>query len=394
MWACASLGEPQRKVQLPEPDRAVLEPDAIEDLVVALRRRGFRVLGPSVRDGAIVYDDLESAAALPIGWTDDQAPGRYRLERREDEARFGYAVGPHSWKQFLLPARLRIWRSHRDGESFTIEPETHERPPLALVGVRGCELAAIAIQDRVLLGGEYAEADYSLRRDGAFIVAVDCFEPADTCFCTSMGGGPQVRGECDLVLSEILDGEHRFLARAVSARGSELLRELPSRDAVADDLAAAQAAVDRAAAGMTRSVASGDLRDLLARNLEHPRWEEVAERCLTCGNCTMVCPTCFCTSIEDVSDLAGGEAERVRVWETCFSVEHSFLHGGSVRRSGRSRYRQWLTHKFGTWHDQFDSSGCVGCGRCIAWCPVGIDVTEELAAIRETDGAVTGAVAA
>ena len=145
---------------------------------------------------------------------------------------------------------------------------------------------------------------------------------------------------------------------------------------------------------MTRSVASGDLRDLLARNLEHPRWEEVAERCLTCGNCTMVCPTCFCTSVEDVSDLAGGEAERVRVWESCFSVEHSFLHGGSVRRSGRSRYRQWLTHKFGTWHDQFDSSGCVGCGRCIAWCPVGIDVTEELAAIRETDGAVTGAVAA
>jgi ferredoxin len=209
-----------------------------------------------------------------------------------------------------------------------------------------------------------------------------------------MGGGPQVRGECDLVLSEILGGEHRFLARAVSARGSELLRELPSRDAVADDLAAAQAAVDRAAAGMTRSVQSGDLRDLLARNLEHPRWEEVAERCLTCGNCTMVCPTCFCTSIEDVSDLAGEEAERVRLWETCFSVEHSFLHGGSVRRSGRSRYRQWLTHKFGTWHDQFDSSGCVGCGRCIAWCPVGIDVTEELAAIRETDGAVTAGVAA
>jgi sulfhydrogenase subunit beta (sulfur reductase) len=374
-------------VALTETDTAVLEPDALEVLVSALHRRGYRVLGPRLRDGAIVYDDLEHADQLPIGWTEEQAPGRYRMERRQDDARFGYAVGPHSWKQFLLPARVRLWRSRRDGEGFEIEPDETERPTLALVGVRGCELSAIAIQDRVLLGGHYQEADYAVRRNGAFIVAVDCFEPADTCFCTSMGGGPQVRGEFDIVLSEILDGEHRFLARPGSERGAELLRELPQRGAVPEDLAAAQAAVDGAAARMTRTVQSGDLRDLLARNLEHPRWDDVAERCLTCGNCTMVCPTCFCTSVEDVSDLAGTEAERVRLWETCFSVEHSFLHGGALRRSGRSRYRQWLTHKFGTWHDQFDSSGCVGCGRCIAWCPVGIDVTEELAAIRETDGA-------
>jgi len=366
-------------------DSAVLEPDALEALISALRDRGYRVLGPRRRDGAIVYDDLDSAAELPIGWTDEQAPGAYRLARRDDEARFGYAVGPHSWKQFLLPARLRIWRSHRDGDGFAIEPEETERAPLAFVGVRGCELSAIAVQDRVLLGGAYQEADYAARRDGVFVVAVDCFEPADTCFCTSMGGGPQIRGDCDIVLSEILDGEHRLLAKAASERGAEILRELPQRAPTDADFDAAQAAVDGAAARMTRTVEAGDLRDLLARNLENPRWDEVAERCLTCGNCTMVCPTCFCTSVEDVSDLAGTEAERVRVWETCFSVEHSYLHGGGVRRSGRSRYRQWLTHKFGTWHDQFDSSGCVGCGRCIAWCPVGIDVTEELAAIRESD---------
>jgi ferredoxin len=388
MQTCGSVGQPARKVALTELDTAVLEPDALESLVSSLRGRGYRVLGPKLRDGAIVYDDLESADQLPIGWTDAQEAGRYRVAPRADEARFGYAVGPHSWKQFLLPARLRIWRSHRNGDGFEVEPEETERPPLALVGVRGCELSAIAIQDRVLLGGAYQEADYALRRDGAFIVAVDCFEPADTCFCVSMGGGPQIRGDCDLVLSELLDGEHRFLARAGSERGAEILRELPRREAAPQDLAAAEAAVESAAARMTRTVESGDLRDLLARNLENPRWDEVAERCLTCGNCTMVCPTCFCTSLEDVSDLAGTEAERVRVWESCFSVEHSYLHGGSVRRSGRSRYRQWLTHKFGTWHDQFDSSGCVGCGRCIAWCPVGIDVTEELAAIRETDGVV------
>jgi ferredoxin len=374
-------------VPLTEPETAVLEPDALELLVAALHARGYRVLGPKLRDGAIVYDDLGSAAELPNGWTDVQEPGRYRVEQREDAARFGYAVGPHSWKQFLLPARLRIWRARRDGEGFEMAGEDAAPPPLAFVGVRGCELSAIAIQDRVLLGGRHVDADYAERREGAFIVAVDCFEPADTCFCVSMGGGPRVAGGYDLALNEILDGEHRFLARAGSERGAELLRELPQRRPASADVAAADAAVDNAARKMTRTVEAGDLRDLLARNLEHPRWEEVAERCLTCGNCTMVCPTCFCTSVDDVSDLTGTEVERVRLWESCFAVEHSFLHGGSVRRSGRSRYRQWLTHKFGTWHDQFDSSGCVGCGRCITWCPVGIDVTEELAAIRETDGA-------
>ena len=383
----ASLGEAAREVPLTEIETAVLEPDALEVLVSALRARGYRVLGPTLRDGAIIYDDLSSAADLPIGWTDVQQPGHYRVERREDAARFGYAVGPHSWKRFLLPARLRIWRARRDGDGFEIDDEQAEIAPLAFVGVRGCEISAIAIQDRVLLGGRHVDADYAARRDGAFVVAVDCFEPADTCFCVSMGGGPGIAGGHDLALSEILDGEHRFLARAGSDRGAELLRALPRRPAASGDVAAAEAAVDAAAGRMTRTVEAGDLRDLLARNLEHPRWEQVAQRCLTCGNCTMVCPTCFCTNVEDVSDLTGTEVERVRIWESCFAVDHSFLHGGSVRPSGRSRYRQWLTHKFGTWHDQFDSSGCVGCGRCIAWCPVGIDVTEELAAIRESDGA-------
>jgi sulfhydrogenase subunit beta (sulfur reductase) len=373
-----------------EPGRVVLDPGVLEDLLSALRQRGYRVLGPKLRDGAIVYDDLGSAAELPIGWTDEQEPGSYRVRERGDAARFGYAVGPHSWKQYLLPARLRLWRARRDAEDgFEVleEDDAGDSQPLALIGVRGCELSAIAVQDRVLLGGRYVDPDYAQRREHAFIVAVDCFEPAGTCFCVSMGTGPRVEGAYDLALSEILEGEHRFVARAGSPRGEELLAELPRRDAHAGDVAAADAAIDGAAARMGRTVEAGDLRDLLARNLEHPRWDEVAKRCLTCGNCTMVCPTCFCTSGEEVSDLRSTEVERLRLWESCFAVDHSFLHGGSVRRSGRSRYRQWLTHKFGTWNDQFDSSGCVGCGRCITWCPVGIDVTEELAAIRATDGA-------
>jgi ferredoxin len=368
----------------------VIEPDALEALVAALRERRYRVLGPTVSGGAIVYDELESAAELPAGWTDVQEPGSYRLERRDDDARFGYAVGPHSWKQFLLPSRLRLWRAERDGDGgFEVEQDSTEETRFAFLGVRACELHAIEIQDKVFMGGRVQDRDYSARREGAFFVAVNCFEPGGTCFCDSMGTGPRAESGYDLALTEILEGEHRLLVEAGSEGGEEVLAELPGREAGSADLEAAGAAVEGARHKMGRQLDATDLHGLLRRNLEHPRWDEVAERCLTCGNCTMACPTCFCTSVEDTTDLTGQSAERHRVWESCYSVEYSHIHGGSIRSSGRSRYRQWLTHKFGTWHDQFDTSGCVGCGRCITWCPVGIDVTEELTAIRLTEQEAT-----
>jgi ferredoxin len=365
-------------------NQSVIAPEALDLVVSALRTRGYRVLGPTVRDGAIIYDDLESADELPIGWTDRQDGGTYRLERRADEARFGYAVGPHSWKRFLFPPRVRLWRAKLNGGTPAIDEEPLDETPLAFMGVRSCELHAIEIQDRVFIGGKHVDRDYAARRDGAFLVAVNCFEPGGTCFCTSMGTGPKVQSGYDLALTELLDREHRFLVEAGTDRGAEVLAELGGRSPVAADLDAAEASVESAAERMGRSMETFNLRELLARNLEHPRWEEVANRCLTCGNCTLVCPTCFCSAVEDETDLAGEEAERFRVWDNCFSVDYSYIHGGSVRPSGSSRYRQWMTHKLGTWHEQFGSSGCVGCGRCITWCPVGIDITEEVAAIRAT----------
>ncbi|MDW8468554.1 MAG: 4Fe-4S dicluster domain-containing protein [Burkholderiales bacterium] len=341
------------------------------------------MLGPTVREGAIAYDEIASESDLPAGWTDEQAPGRYRLRRRADAALFGYAVGPHSWKRFLHPPRERLWRLRKNGDRIEAIAEPESAPREAFLGVRACELAAIGILDRVLGEGELADARYRARRSEAFVVAVNCAVAASTCFCVSMGTGPRARSGYDLALTELLDERgHVFVVEAGSERGAELLAELPVREASEAEIAQAAAQSERTAAAIGRRLDTAGAKDLLQSNPEHPRWDEVAKRCLACGNCTQVCPTCFCSTMEDTADLSGETAERWRRWDSCYTLDFSYVHGGPVRRSVKARYRQWLTHKLAHWIEQFGTSGCVGCGRCIAWCPVGIDLTEEVAAIR------------
>jgi ferredoxin len=367
---------------------AVIDRQGLDGLLAALARRGYTVIGPTVRDRAIVYEEVRSTADLPEGWTDEQEGGTYRLRRRDDGALFGFNVGPNSWKSHLFPATLRLWRSRRDEDGeITFSEEEREEVDYAFIGVRSCDLAAIGIQDRVFAGNGYRDADYEARRRNAFVVAVNCGKAGNTCFCVSMETGPRAKGGFDLALTELLDGGHRFLVEVGSDRGAELLAELDSAPAAAPDADAAAEVSARCASEMGRELDTDGIKELLYRNMEHPRWDEVSERCLTCGNCTLVCPTCFCSTVEDHTDLAGEEAERVRLLDSCFTLDHSHIHGGSVRNSARSRYRQWMTHKLATWIDQFGTSGCVGCGRCITWCPVAIDITEEAAVLRATDGA-------
>ena len=367
--------------------QSVVARDGLAALIVGLRADGFRVLGPTRRDDAIVYDDIETVADLPAGWTDRQDGGRYRLERRDDDALFGYAVGPHAWKRFLNPPLLRLWQAERDGGGIrvTTDPDPAER--FAFLAVRSCELHAIAIQDRVFLHGPYVDRHYQARREGVFIVAVNCGQAGGTCFCTSMHTGPKATAGFDLALTEFSGDPHEFLLEPGSDRGAAMLDRLPHRPATPADLDRAAQISARTEASMGRQMPSDDLPELLLANLEHKRWDDVAARCLTCGNCTAVCPTCFCTSVSDTNTLDGA-TERTRRWDSCFTADFSYIHGGSVRASPRSRYRQWMTHKLATWVEQFGTSGCVGCGRCITWCPVGIDITEEVRAIRATEAPV------
>jgi ferredoxin len=372
----------------------ILPKDRLDDLIRLLSQEGFEVVGPRIEQQAIVYGPVQSAKDLPIGWTDRQAPGSYRLEKRQDGAYFGFAVGPHSWKKYLFPPALQLWQARRTGDSFEIRETKPDPPRRAFLGVRACELHAIAVQDRVFLdrAGQYTDPYYARARERLFLVAVECEHPGGTCFCTSMDTGPEVRAKqpetnkpafFDLALTEL---EEAFVVRAGGPAGRDMVEKLGVTAAAPEQVNGADRRVAAAATAMGRSLDVTDIRNLLHRNQEHPRWDNVADRCLSCTNCTLVCPTCFCSSVEDVTDLSLENAERVRRWDSCFNPEFAQVHGGNFRPSIRGRYRQWLTHKFASWYDQFDVSGCVGCGRCITWCPVGIDVTEEITAIRSADG--------
>lgn len=373
------------EIHSPHSRSGILAATQLQSVIDLLGKLGYEVIGPSVRDDTIGFERLQQVAQLPIGCHDEHEGGHYRLTRNGSGAYFDYVVGPQSVKKYLYPARQVLCRSELSDGELKIESVDHEAPQYAFFGVRPCELHAVAIQDKVLIDGPYADPAYKARREKCLMIAVNCTRPGGTCFCVSMETGPRAQQGFDLVLTEVRhDGEHFFVVHAGSARGDELLAALKLPVANESALRTEDELLASAAGQMGRHLDTAHIKELLQRNDEHPRWNAVGERCLSCANCTMVCPTCFCVTVEDTTDLTGKQAIRTRRWDSCFTIDFSYIHGGSVRTSAKARYRQWMTHKLANWHDQFGTSGCVGCGRCITWCPVGIDITEEAAAIRST----------
>lgn len=362
----------------------IIDIHEFDNLISKLKEKGYITVGPTIQNGAIIYSEINSSSDLPIGFTDTQKPGFYRLEKTDNNAFFNYVVGPQSWKKFLYPSIQKLFTAYYKNNKLEIEKPESPATKYAFIGVRSCEINSIEIQDRVFFGGEYQNSNYKTLRKNSLIVAVNCSKAEENCFCTSMGTGPEVKSGYDILLTEIInEKEHYFLIETGSERGEEIVNDLNTREASESELSKKNQVIQKTISQIQKHLDTENLKDILLKNLESPLWDEVAKRCLACGNCTMVCPTCFCMTIEDYTDLMKTKAERIQKWDSCFTLEYSYIHGGSIRVSIGSRYRQWLTHKLASWHEQFGTSGCVGCGRCITWCPVGIDITEEATKIKK-----------
>lgn len=355
-----------------------LDEKGLDALIARLREQGYQVYGPKVEDSALHWRPIAGCADLPRGWTQELAPGRARLDPDNSAALFHHWTCAEGLKAVLHLPLVRIMAARRDNGAFRILDNPPPAAKCAFLGVRPCDLAALAVLDRVLLGDRYADDIYRARRQGAFLVAIHCQKSAPTCFCASMGSGPRARSGFDIALSEFAEGDApEYFAEAGSAAGLDLLEACGAAPAPPDWSRTVEEGCARAAAAQTRRLDAHAAPQLIDALFDSPHWDHVAKRCLACGNCTSVCPTCFCVNYEDRTSIDGREAERWRLWDSCFTQSFTYIHGGSVRSSVKARYRHWLSHKLGRWQAQFGTPGCTGCGRCIVWCPVGIDITEE-----------------
>jgi len=342
----------------------------LRKLFDAVRELGYTVVGPKLVDGVIRYEVLNSFDEIPYGYEDVQGPSTYSIVKGD---RFRH--GPDSPKKFLYPPELELLRIRPD---WSIETPGYGEKRLAFFGIKPCDLASIQILDRVLgeLGDEYY---LSVRRDMVVIVE-NCLEPGNTCFCASMGVGPEARSGFDISYTRL--SPNTVLFRAGSALGLELLKRLDLEPPDLETVRELHRALEEARRKARAPFDGEKLPDLLEHAMDSPVFREVAEKCLGCGSCSMVCPTCFCFDIVDEL-LPDGTAVRKRVWDSCLTYTFAQVAGGHFRPSVWARYRHFVLHKLCFWPRQFGTLGCVGCGRCITWCPAGIDIRETVVRILE-----------
>jgi len=357
--------------------------EALQSLLDLLITSNYQCLGPVKEDNIIQYRSISSINELPAGIVNHQSPGHYELEQTNKPYFFKWNHGPQALKPLCFAPKETLWteKLNINGDiSYDANIETPQRT--AVLGVRACDIAALKIQDQHFLQKSEPDPHYQARRDNLLLIAIDCSTSANTCFCSSTGDGPAIQNNIDIGLSEISEG---FLIWAGSETGKKLIAQLDTQTVTAEQIEQMNLSTHSAKEEQQRQLPN-NIKHLLSNEKQnHKHWEDIAKRCLSCGNCTAVCPTCFCYSTDHEMSLDGLSAKNVRHWDSCFSSTHSGLGNFVIRTNTSQRYRQWMTHKLAGWFEQFGRSGCTGCGRCISWCPVGIDITEEAKQVLDND---------
>ena len=318
----------------------------------------YRVIAPVRRDGELRFDAVTSAA----------------------EATLDYRNTTKSPKSAFFPQSEAMIRYGRERGRFNeINAVPVDTRPTLLLGVRPCDARSFLLLDKIFAEGEYLDPYYMSRRENTIVASLACDRPRQTCFCNAFGSGPYDSEGADILLRDAGDA---YLIDSVSERGAKLLSdlELDSADAAHESRADE---IKDAAVGRLREIepVAGIERELHTL-FDSDVWTEVSEKCLACGTCTYVCPTCHCFTIED--RMLAQSGERIRAWDSCmfptFTVHAS---GHNPRPTQAARWRQRTMHKFDYLPRNVGAFGCVGCGRCIQSCPVRLDIREVLARVQQ-----------
>jgi sulfhydrogenase subunit beta (sulfur reductase) len=332
----------------------VIKKEDIADFLDTLLK-DYEVFAPVKRDRLVVFDQIHS--------------GR--------EAFLTFTATVMSPKEILLPQSETLFTYSSTDSAADLEVPSGREKPRLIFGIHPCDVKSLVFLDRIFNEEEYKDVYYLERRKGMVVVSMGCIKPRLTCFCTSVGGGPFSTEGSDLQLVDIGD---EYVVQVLSDKGEKLLGKARLEDAGEDKVSLMRRVAEDAEASMAPKLNIDGLKEKLDKMFDDPIWDVLTEKCLSCGVCTYLCPTCYCFDIVDEARVSGGE--RIRLWDSCqfplFTLQAS---GENPRPTSKERYRQRIMHKFSYLIDNCGRIGCVGCGRCVTECPVNLDIRQIITAI-------------
>lgn len=324
----------------------------LNDFITRLME-GYAVYGPVEEEGIVSFRRLATPEEIKLDYQNSKKPP----------------------KEVLFPQTEMMFHYEKGEGRIRLESTEEVEEDRALFGVRPCDVRALALLDLVFDAPDYKDLYYANKREKTTIVALGCNLPLSTCFCTAFGGSPFFKEGADLFLTDIGDW---YLAEALTPKGEKLLDEEFFQKATKADLRAAAKVKKKALARMAPPPELDGLKEKLDTMIDSTFWDRLHEKCLGCGVCTFLCPTCHCFDIVD--EALDSRGERVRNWDSCmFPIYTLEASGHNPRPSGRERWRQRLMHKFDYFPAIYGEFQCVGCGRCVINCPVNLDIRKVIA---------------
>lgn len=290
---------------------------------------------------------------------------------QDTEPFFAYLNSRNAPKQVFFPHTEKLMKYTRTPKGMVFSEEESKADKAVLFGVRPCDAQSFALLDMLFDQEKYRDPYYVAKRNNTTVITLTCVQPPyATCFCTSVDGEPLSGGGADILLTEI---DANYLAEFITAKGEKLLKYFGDLKTDEADDSRKMEISEKAKQAIKSKIPAHEIKPLLDSNFEHPFWATIHSKCLACGTCTYLCPTCHCFDISD--EATGSDGVRIRSWDSCmFPLFTKETSGHNPRTSQKERWRQRIMHKFKYYVDNFNAIACVGCGRCVRSCPVNLDI--------------------